>query len=312
MASPVKAQSAWLTLILIGALSGCAWLGDGLPREPGLYAVENGRLQRLDGDRDWERKTWTSRSNFTSDISFLIRDPRLDAPAADLDRIVRLHRVGWVRSEITRQGDILPATGNQWVDADLDELRVPVRLQRDAKNGEVVRAIPEQPLTPGLYTLRTQFQAAGTATRFGVGWPAVDQRSYAAGHCVDRYPDGPVRYRTCAEQQSAIASALLKVHLVKPELRDLPGQGRQLIVKGVVINTSDRRHRIPPLTAQLVTDRGIVVERWEFRADAPELPPGASASFESRLANPPAGATDVHVTLSPFDSRLDTTAATPW
>lgn len=297
---------SWLALALTAALSSCTGL-DGIPRKSGLYAVEDERLQRLDGDREWEQKTWEDRSSFAPDVSFLIRDPELAVPAADLGRAVRLHKVGWVRSEISREGDILPASGNQWVDADIAALAVPAQLHRDADHQEVVRVVPRQPLAPGLYTLRTQFRSKLTNTRFGVGWPAVDRRHYAAANCVDRYSDGPVRYRPCAEQQLAIASALLRVHLVKPEIRALPGQARQLIVKGVVVNTSDRSHQVPPLTAELVTDRGLVVERWEFSTDDAELPPGASIPFESRLSNPPSGATDVHVTFFPSGSDFGTT-----
>lgn len=300
---------SWLAITVAAMLAGCAGL-DGIPRKPGLYAVEGKQLQRLDGDLKWEQKTWPTRSTLAPGISIVIRDQALAAAAADPSRAVRLYRVGWLRSEISRHGDILPATGNQWVDADIAALAVPVQLQRDADHREVVRVIPREPLAPGLYTLRTQLPSKDINTRFGVGWPAVDRRNYAATNCVDRYLDDSARYRSCAEQQLAIATASLQVHLVKPEMRALQGQARQLVIKGVVVNTSDRRHRIPPLKAELVTDRGRVVERWEFNADAAELAPGASAPFESSLPNPPPGATDVHVTFFPIDARFDETAAT--
>lgn len=305
----IRGSTSWLALTLTAALSACSGFG-GAPREPGWYAVEGETLHRLDGDRDWEQKTWKERSNFAPSVSFVLRDSRVAALGTDFGRVIQLHRVGWLRSEITQEGDILPVSGSQWVDADIEELRVPVRLQTDAENEEVIRVIPQQPLDPGLYTLRAQFPSARIEARAGVGWPAVDRRSYAAASCVDRYPGSTERYRPCVDQQQAVASASLKIHLVKPELRNVPGYARQLIVKGVVVNTSDRSHQIPPLKAHLVTEEGIVVKRWEFNADAVELPPGASAAFESRVPAPPAGASNVQVTFSALDSNLDGTAST--
>jgi len=305
----IRGSASWLALTLTAALSACAGFG-GAPREPGWYAVEGEGLHRLDGDRDWEQKTWKERSNFAPSVSFVLRDSRLAALGTDLGRVIQLHRVGWLRSEITQEGDILPVSGNQWVDADIEELRVPVRLQTDAENDEVIRVIPQQTLEPGLYTLRAQFPSARIDARAGVRWLAVDRRSYAAASCVDRYLGSTAQYRPCVDQQQAVATALLKVHLVKPEIRNVPGHARQLIVKGVVVNTSDRSHQIPPLKARLVTEAGIVVKRWEFNADATELPPGASVPFESRVPDPPAGASNVLVTFSALDSNFDKTAST--
>ena len=219
------------------------------------------------------------------------------------EQLIQLHRVGWVRSEITPTGEIRPSAGSQWANAQIDELRVPVQLSRHDDHEDVIRVTPLGALTPGLYTL-SALPPAGMQARFGVRWPGVDQRSYAAAHCVDLYPGSPERYRTCAEQDLAIASRVLKVHLVTPETHNLPGQPRQLVVKGVVINTSDSSSRVPPLQGRLVNRQGVVIKSWEFLADTGSLAPGASVPFETRVTNPPVGASDVQVTFASFQPSL--------
>lgn len=296
-------RTAWLACTLAIALTGCSGLGS-IPRQPGFYALEDGDRRRLDGKPEWERKTWTERSNLSPEVSFLIRDRRLAAATDDPAQLIQLHRVGWIRSEITAAGEIRPVTGSQWANAQIEELRVPVRLHRDGDHQDVVRVTPLSALAPGLYTLSAHLPSTPVNARFGVRWPAVNQHEYAAAHCVDRYPSSPAKkYKVCTDQDLSFASALLKVHLVKPEIRDLPGAGRELVVKGVVLNTAERSLLVPPLRAQLRNREGAVVERWQFVADTKSLSPGASVSFESRFSNPPVGAADVQVTLgSPTQS----------
>jgi hypothetical protein len=281
-------------------LAGCSGL-DGVPREAGLYAVDNDVSTRLDGDPKWERETWEQRSNFPPGVSFVIRDSGL--ATGNPEQLIQLHRVGWVRSEITPAGEIQPSVGSQWANAPIEELRVPVQLSRHDDHEDVIRVTPLGELTPGLYTL-SALPPAGIQARFGVQWPGVDRRAYAAAHCVDRYPGSPERYRTCAQQDLEIASRQLKIHLVKPETHNLPGQPRQLVVKGVVINTSDRSSRVPPLQGRLVNREGVVIKRWEFLADTSSLAPGASATFETRVTNPPVGASNVQVTFESFQPSL--------
>ena len=295
-------RAAWLICVLAILLAGCSGF-DGVPRKAGLYAVEDEVPTRLDGDSKWERETWDQRSNFSPGVSFLIRDRKLATATGSPEPLIQLHKVGWVRSEITPAGEIQPSAGSQWANARIEALRVPVRLSRHEDHEDVVRVTPLGTLAPGLYTL-SALPPAGIQARFGVQWPAVDQRAYSAAHCVDRYPERPERYRTCAEQDLEIASRQLKVHLVKPETHNLPGQPRQLVVKGVAINTSDRSSRVPPLEARLVNREGIVIKRWEFLADTSSLAPGASVPFETRLTNPPAGASDVQVTFGSFQPSL--------
>jgi hypothetical protein len=287
-------------LVLMAAMSGCAWVGGGkdrVPRDVGLYAAQEGRLQRLDGNREWEMKTWAERSNLSPDVEFVIRHPQLQAAAGRLEDMIHLRRVAWVRSEISQEGDILPVDGNQWADAEIDALRVPVRVETHGRQGEAVRVIPEQRLERGLYALQVRSAAAQLNARVGVRWDAVDRRAYSAANCVDRYPGDAVRYRPCAEQEHALASRWLRVHLVDPEMREVSGQ-QSLIVKGVVVNTSQRARRVPMLEAQLRSADGEVIKRWQFDAATAELQPGASARFRSELPNPPPGARNIHVTFA--------------
>lgn len=292
--------AGWLICGLAILLAGCASL-DRIPRKEGLYVLEDDVSTRLDGDPKWESETWEQRSNFSSGISFLIRDSGL--ATGKPEQLIQLHKVAWVRSEITPVGEIQPSAGSQWANAQIEELRVPVQLSRHDDHEDVIRVTPLGALSPGLYTL-SALPPAGPQARFGVRWPEVDRRSYAAAHCVDRYPGSPERYRTCAEQDLAIASRALKVHLVKPETHNLPGQPRQLLIKGVVINTSDRSSRVPPLQGRLVNRQGVVIKRWEFLPDTGSLAPGASVSFETRVTNPPLGASDVQVTFASFQPSL--------
>jgi hypothetical protein len=289
-------------LVLIANLSGCAWISfgsaDPVPRKSGLYAVYDGELQRLDGDRKWEMKTWDERSNLPQETTFLIRHPQLPAPD-QLEGAVSLSRVAWVRSEISPEGDILPVDGAKWVAADgVDELRVPVSLEPHADHAEVVRVVPLARLERGLYTLQLRTRSARLSARAGIEWNTADRRAYSAANCVDRYQGDTTPYRRCAEQLHAFASKWLKVHLVEPEVRVIANQQKQLIVSGVVINTSQRPRRVPTLEARLRSGQGEVIKRWRFEAATAELKPGDSARFRSALPNPPTGISNVHVTFA--------------
>jgi hypothetical protein len=288
------------TLALIASLSGCAWIGAGkdpVPRESGLYALQAEKLQRLDGDRAWEIKTWDDRSSFPSNVQFMIRHPQLRASGKMPEELIRLTRVAWVRSEITPDGDILPVDGTQWTVTDISQQRVPIEIQTFSSHPDVARLIPERALTRGIYSLQLRTQSGQVNARVGVAWPGTDRRNYAAANCVDRYLGDQVRYRPCAEQEHALATKWLSVHLVDPETRHVDGQ-RTLVVSGVVVNTSERKRRVPKLEAQLQTADGTVLKRWLFDPMAAEVAPGASARFRSEITNPPPGTKKVHVTFA--------------
>lgn len=290
------------TLALVAGITGCAWIGttgdrDPVPRKEGMYAVQDGKLQRLSGDRKWELKTWNERSNLAPGARFVIRHPQLPAPGQPLEQAIRLSRVAWVRSEITQEGNILPVNGNQWEVTQLEQFQVPIRIQAlDSKRG-VARVIPEQTLQHGLYSLQLRTASGVIRSRLGVDWSNVDKRAYSASSCVDRYLGDSVHYRPCSEQEHALTAKWLKVHLVDPESYTVAGQ-RTLVVKGIVVNTSDRRRKLPLLEAQLRSASGEVLKRWPLELAIAEIEPGASARFRSEIANPPPGAQNVHVNFS--------------
>jgi hypothetical protein len=288
-------------IVLMAGMSGCAWIGlggrDAPPDEHGLYATHDGDLQRLDGDRDWEMQTWPVRSNLSPGVEFVIRHSDLRAAGDSPEDMIRLRRVAWVRSEITQEGDIVPVDGSTWAVTEIDALHVPFRIQIHESDPGTVRVIPEDRLERGLYSLQLRGRSGTVSARLGVEWDAVDRRRYSATHCVDRYAGDNTRYRPCAQQEQALASRWLRIHLVEPEVRNVAGQ-RKLVVQGVVINTSERPRNVPTLEAHLRSANGEIVKRWRFDPSATELEPGASARFRGEIPDPPPDTRNVHVTFT--------------
>ncbi len=62
---------------------------------------------------------------------------------------------------------------------------------------------------------------------------------------------------------------------------------RRLIVKGVIVNTSDHSLPVPRLQASLVDSNGASLGNWIFTADSSELPPGGVTTFQTSAADPP-------------------------
>lgn len=302
-------HTLWLVVIFMASLSGCAGLG--VPRESGLYAVQGNQLQRLDGDKKWEMETWGKRSGFNPDVTFMIRSPQL-ATSTDLRNQIYLRRVSWVRSEINQEGEIQPVGGNKWATTRIPELAVPVKLVQHQENSEVVHVVPLVKLDRGLYTLQFAGNSGRQANaRVGVQWSQADRRAYAAANCVDHYPGSAVDYRLCTDQRLAFANKWLKVHLVQPEVRNTAEHQRELVVKGVVVNTSKLSRKVPMLEAQLVNDAGVVVRRWHFAVPTEELQPGASTAFKSELTNPPPSINNIHVTIASGHPQPESLAASP-
>ena len=290
------------TILLVASVSGCSWIGlggskDAAPGDTGLYAAHSGELQRLDGDREWEMQTWETRSNLSPGTELVVRHPDLVNAGDALREMIRLRRVAWVRSEITQEGDIVPVEGSTWAVADVDELRVPFRVETYDSDAQTVRVIPENRLERGLYSLQLRTGSNTLSARLGIDWNSVDRRQYSAAHCVDRYLGATVRYRPCSEQEQALASRWLRIHLVDPEMREALGQ-QKLIVQGVVVNTSERKRRVPTLEAQLRSTEGEVLKTWRFDPVSAELDPGTSTRFRSEIPDPPPTTSNVHVTFS--------------
>lgn len=282
-----------LAMVLSGAIaaaSGCAWSrannpGDNqwissVPEDQGMYAYTGEGLVRLDGDVEWEKKTWERRSNLPPNSELIIRDAEL---AGSDGNAVGLRRVAWLRSTINDSGEITPATGNKWVSAPLATLEVPLDyVETTRSDPDLVHLRPQQPLEPGLYALYAETAEGSRNARFGVAWPETDKDAYAASVCVDRYAGAETAYRRCQEQNLAGAGDQLQIYLVRPEKRD-SSAGRSMVISGVILNSSSRAQPVPLLTAELRNAQGQALTSWRFKADSTELEPGQSTSFRTEV-----------------------------
>ena len=68
--------------------------------------------------------------------------------------------------------------------------------------------------------------------------------------------------------------------------RSVDGESK-LIVRGVVVNVSDRVLSVPRLQASLIDAGGAELANWIFAADSSELPPGGITTFETVTSDPP-------------------------
>lgn len=85
---------------------------------------------------------------------------------------------------------------------------------------------------------------------------------------------------------------------VRQSDRQQLASGNELFaVSGRVINPTDRIQAVPPLRAELRDSAGRLIHSWTIAPPAVELPPRASASFNSAEVNVPQGADQLTVTL---------------
>lgn len=292
-----ESMPAWrgmaLAMVMSGAVAaatGCAWsrannAGDdqwisSVPEDQGMYAYTGEGLVRLDGDVEWEKKTWARRSDLPANSELIIRDAEL---AGSDGNAVGLRKVAWVRSTINDTGQIAPVTGNKWLSAPLPALEVPLDYIKTAESDpELIRIRPQQPFEPGLYSLYAETAEGSRNARFGVAWPETDKDAYAASVCVDRYAGAETVYRLCEEQNLAGADDKLQIYLVRPEKRD-SGAGRSTVISGVILNNSSRVQPVPLLNAELRNTQGQTLTSWRFKADSTELEPGQSTSFRTEV-----------------------------
>ncbi len=295
---PCVASLLSLALAGCGSVSGVS-LGDGaIPDEPGIYAtVAEGEYMRLNGDREWEVDTWAKRSALKADTQFVVvTDPASKPLSGSLEEAVKLYRVAWVRSRIARNGDITPVSGSRWSTPESEPFRVAADVYRVAGRDDAVRVVPETALGDGLYSIRLAAGETRTYARLGVNWAAVDHDRYASGNCVDQYLDdagAQLGFRLC-EEQPLLGTGGLHVYLVPPRVETVDTIER-LIVQGIVVNTSERDTKIPPLTASIHGVDGKVIKEWTFKANTSDLKPHDSAAFEIGLNDPPPATKTVRV-----------------
>jgi len=277
-----------------------------IPDDPGLYALDShDKLQRLDGDQDWEVKHWSERANLSPDTRFVILDPAIGSDAAQhpdqtQPNQTQLWRVAWVRSEIGDENLAMPTKGSPWTVAPIDPFGIPMTVQR-APRDPAVLLTPTASLTPGLYDLRLNSpNGNGTGSsrdaRLGILWPSVEQRDYSARNCVDRYL-AQNSYRTCtglSGAQQAMATQGLTVTLVDPT-KGPDG----LIVQGVVTNTTQQPKHTPMLQVTLQDETGQELGRRVIQPDVQTLQPGQRMTFRTAM-DQPSGPAQVKVIMVPY------------
>lgn len=286
---------AGLTLGLASCATWSRWFSeDGylIPDDEGLYAVRGDKLQRLDGNPNWEAESWPKRSDFAPGARFVIYESALRQSQQPPTDMIRLSKVAWVRSKFSANGAISPVTDSRWAAPDLKKYEIPLKFRTVDSRKDLLLATPARPLEPGLYALEFRTTAKQIGARVGIQWSTVNQERYSASACVDRYADGS--YRPCDDQPQVLSTSGLSLYLVNPESKTAEGS-RMVVVRGVVINTSDRPRHVPELEGVLRTADGQVVKQWRFTPETTELPPGESSEFRSEVQDPPPQAHDVYV-----------------
>lgn len=269
-----------------------------LPDDPGLYAVEasDDDVRRLNGGPKWERKTWEDRSDLPPNLRFFIVHPDIARDANALGDSIKLRRAGWVRSDIQSSGAIRPAGEAQWVAAEIDTLNIPLNFERLGERDDIIAAEPRaNALDQGLYVLELKRGDINIAAKFGVSWSNINKTDYASKYCIDRYHyEGKTVYRRCYDQQQALATHGLQLHMVEPERRTIGGQP-VIVVKGIVLNKSGSRRAVPMLEGRLIDGSGRIVRDWRFRATTGEVEPGKSVSFGAIVEGAPQNVANVVV-----------------
>jgi hypothetical protein len=267
------------------------------PPTQGLYVVFDGKMGRLDDAPDKVLKTWPTRSNLGPDIEFVIQHPAIADSGGPPGQLVALRQVAYVRANIATSGTVRKNKKSEWIVAALEPLNVPARVLQDSRDPTLLRVVPNEPLTPGLYALTLRTGKSATTGRFGVEWSKSDKKQYAREHCVDRYLTTPVLYRPC-DERDAIEHGVLRVQALnvsKAIVNSVPA----LVIEGRVKNTSAKRQALPTMLAVLNDKQGKEIKRWTFVPAAKELSPGKSVAFRTTAAAPPRNTAGVAILLSP-------------
>jgi hypothetical protein len=288
--------------LLAASAGGCAGTGGSTsqvvvqrPPTQGLYVVFGGKTGRLDDAPDKVLKTWPIRSNLGPYLEFLIYHPAIADASGPAGQLVSLRQVAYVRANIATSGTVRKNKKAEWIVASLEPLNVPARVMQDSRDPTLLRVIPNEPLTPGLYALTLRTGKTVIAGRFGVEWSKSDKKQYAQAHCVDRYLTTPVLYRPCDERDSVEGAALRvqALNVSKAIVNSVPA----LVIEGRVKNTSAKRQVVPPMLAVLNDKQGKEIKRWTFAPDAKELLPGTSVAFRTTAAAPPRNTAGVAILL---------------
>lgn len=103
---------------------------------------------------------------------------------------------------------------------------------------------------------------------------------------------------TIGGQQQSAERALVIETTRAPDRTTLESGNELLTVFGRVLNTGDKKQRVPPIKAELVDGQGRVVYAWPISAPVAELGPGGSTTFNSAVVDVPRGARRLRLDFS--------------
>ena len=285
-------------------LAGCGSTGiptatslDGVPTQYGLYAVDGGGdYQRLDGDKQWEVRTWDKRSDLGRNTAFLVFHRGIGTSQKPLNELVRLYRVSSVRHDIQPDGGFREASRPRWKTVEREEFLVPLDFGPVPSRQDAILAVPRGGLAPGLYSLQYHGGSSVHASRLGVGWNDTDKTDYAMVNCVDRYVSktGAPNYRLCSEEAPGTG---LRISVTSSRQRST-AMGRALSVEGTIENVSDKAQSIPSMLLTLSDPEGRPVEQREFDPGIRNLAPGERTGFRKEFLDPSPTASRVVVAFS--------------
>jgi predicted Zn finger-like uncharacterized protein len=133
-----------------------------------------------------------------------------------------------------------------------------------------------------------------------IGWllfaltvSAIGVGVFAQSEIMARFPETRAIYQAL---QFPVPLAGEGLELVAPAASRGNHEGAPaLLIAGRVRNATDLPRNVPHLRAILRDGNGVEVAAWEFAAEIARLAPGAEATFQSQLTNPPAGANQLQI-----------------
>ena len=96
---------------------------------------------------------------------------------------------------------------------------------------------------------------------------------------------------------AGIGATPLQLMMTHSDRQTLASGNELLQVSGRVINPTDDNQPVPPIYAQLKDSTGKLIYTWTIAPPARNLPPRASATFNSAEVNVPAGGDELTITL---------------
>jgi hypothetical protein len=251
-----------------------------LPARYGLYALEDGQLGRLDGEKNFQVETWEARSALSPDVRFIIFDRSLSDRSVRLGDVVKLRRVSHVRNDVAANGAATPLQKDAWVVADLPEFAVAVDFRPIHGSPEMVEVIPFRPLPPGLYSLQFRLGDSAVAGRFGVQWTKINKQQYASANCVDRYAGQSPAYKLCSDQSAQLPKQQITqqtplqqlLQQPQPQPQQRPLQQQALPQQNTLQYQLVQPYKTPPAVPQAPEPQPPKQQQQALQQQAPQQP----------------------------------------